>query len=638
MSGAALLRRHGTAALPCAALFALLALAVWVYAPGQGGEFVLDDRTSLLPLATARDAGESLVDAVRAERSGPLGRPLATLTFALEQFYLDAGAATVKRHNTLLHALNGALLFWFALLAFRARAYPQAPWLALAAAALWVLAPLQVSTVLYAVQRMAMLATTCVLLALIAYLQWRGGAPARLGWAALCLGALAAAPFAKENGVLALPLVLLLEAVWLRGCVPAGSRGARGTTVATGLLAALALAACAYLAVAFDDLTAGYRHRAFTLAQRLWTEPLILWDYLRQFYWPEVERLGLLHDDVRLVTAPGADGAALAALAGWLGLLGLALLALVRAGWTVPLFCLLFFLGAHSLEASVLALELYFEHRNYLPSVALALLPAAALGGLGRRLPALVPPLLVLLALLPLALLPRTSAQVLTWSEGALLDLHHVAGHPRSPRAHTQLATRLAGLGEFAAAREHSARAFRASRALAAARPERAGDFHLRNIALACLARAPLPAADLTALGRVNPGRPLGSTWTVEVIARLEARGRCPTFPWNRLAARLHAVYLRDPAMDQASVGVYTALAVFAGGLGRTEDAFAYAGLGLRAAPQNVTLQLMQLHHATVLGRRPRALALRRQLQAAARGGRLTAQERRTLARYEDYR
>ena len=361
MNGDSALRRYRVGsprALVCALLFALLALVAWIYEPGQGGEFVLDDRTSLLPLAMTRDAGESLFDAVRAENSGPLGRPLASLTFALEWFYLDAGAATVKRHNTLLHALNGALLFWFALLLFNARAYPQAPWLALAATALWVLAPLQVSTVLYAVQRMAMLATTFVLLALIAYLKWRcgrGTAASRIGWAALCIGAIAAAPFAKENGILALPLVLLLEALWLRGRVPWDGRGFRGCTVATVLLAALGLAACAYLVVAFDDFTAGYQNRAFTLSQRVWTQPMILWDYTRQFYWPEVERLGLFHDDVRVVIAPAEDGPALGAMAGWLGLLVLALLVAVFLGWTAPLFCLLFFLGAHSLESSVLA-------------------------------------------------------------------------------------------------------------------------------------------------------------------------------------------------------------------------------------------------------------------------------------------
>ena len=265
-------------------------------------------------------------------------------------------------------------------------------------------------------------------------------------------------------------------------------------------------------------------------------------------------------------------------------------------------------------------------------------MPAIAVGSFGRRLPALTPPLLTALALLPLALAPRTSAQVLTWSEGALLDLHHVAGHPRSPRAHTQLATRLAGLGEFAAAREHSVRAYRASRELAAARPERAADFHLRNIALACLAGAPIPSADLAALGSVHPERPLGSTWTVEVTARLMARKQCPAFGWERLATRLNAIYLRDPAVDRASVGVYTALAVFADGLGRNGDAYAYADLGLRKAPRNVTLQLIQLHQAIVLDRRERALALRSSLQAAARDGRLTTQERRTLAHYEDYR
>ncbi|NCC33955.1 MAG: hypothetical protein EOM24_18360, partial [Chloroflexia bacterium] len=41
-------------------------------------------------------------------------------------------------------------------------------------------------------------------------------------------------------------------------------------------------------------------------------------------------------------------------------------------------FCLLFFLVNHAVESSIIALELIYEHRNYLPSMTLYLL--AALG------------------------------------------------------------------------------------------------------------------------------------------------------------------------------------------------------------------------------------------------------------------
>jgi tetratricopeptide (TPR) repeat protein len=49
----------------------------------------------------------------------------------------------------------------------------------------------------------------------------------------------------------------------------------------------------------------------------------------------------------------------------WLALAALALA--VRRRYSVPAFAVFWYLGGHALESTVLPLELYFEHRNYLP-------------------------------------------------------------------------------------------------------------------------------------------------------------------------------------------------------------------------------------------------------------------------------
>ena len=97
-------------------------------------------------------------------------------------------------------------------------------WLALLTSALWLLHPLHVSTVLYAVQRMAQLSTLFTLAGLYVFARYRsrwavaGASPgdvlACLLW--LFLFTLLAA-FSKENGVLLPWLVVVCEMFVYRG-------------------------------------------------------------------------------------------------------------------------------------------------------------------------------------------------------------------------------------------------------------------------------------------------------------------------------------------------------------------------------------------------------------------------------------
>ena len=47
---------------------------------------------------------------------------------------------------------------------------------------------------------------------------------------------------------------------------------------------------------------------------------------------------------------------------------------------------ILFFLAGHALESSIFPLEIYFEHRNYLPAVGLALALVSGLMQLERTM------------------------------------------------------------------------------------------------------------------------------------------------------------------------------------------------------------------------------------------------------------
>ncbi|MFT7289171.1 MAG: hypothetical protein ACI87W_003300, partial [Halieaceae bacterium] len=215
----------------------------------------------------------------------------------------------------------------------------------------------------------------------------------------------------------------------------AGAYRAGVARVAVLLFLLPVLATASFLLLQWDWVIAGYAVRDFSFAERVWTELRLLWSYVGWFSLPRSGALGLFHDDV--IVSKGWLQPLTTVLAGmaWLGVLaaGFAL----RRSFPWLLMAALFFLGGHSLESGFLALELVFEHRNYLPSVALALLLAAALlrasdflASRGRSfLGGLAPLLLLLMFALVLGL------RSLNWSSEWLLASASYARHPDSPRS-----------------------------------------------------------------------------------------------------------------------------------------------------------------------------------------------------------
>ena len=95
------------------------------------------------------------------------------------------------------------------------RADAAAVWVA----ALWVSLPLLLSSTLYIVQRMTLLAAFFSLLAMIAYCRgrdnWLDGRPGGR-WLLLAAIAVLLATFSKENGLLAVPMIVLIECAFYR--------------------------------------------------------------------------------------------------------------------------------------------------------------------------------------------------------------------------------------------------------------------------------------------------------------------------------------------------------------------------------------------------------------------------------------
>ena len=353
----------------------LICLPLLALSPALSGPFLFDDHSNLDALEAFDNDGVTL-DNLRTYLSiktpGPTGRPLAMFSFLINDTGWPSDAASFKYTNLLIHLINGLLLCWLIFCLLREKQvsgqYQAACW-AVLLAALWVLNPYQLSSVMYVIQRMAQLATLFVLSGCIFYVIGRQCLQAgRIiqGYGLIWSGYLVALLFgmlSKENAALYCLLVPLIE--WL---VFSGQRRPWLLRLTLLLPALLVLAVLGRYFFAAD--TYGLS-RDFTLYERLLSQGRALGYYLWRYLVPGVGYVGVYTDGFEKSHSLLQP---LSTLLWWsfhFCLIGTSLVLRRR----LPLFSLgvLFFYVAHSMESGPVPLELFYEHRNYLPSVLLFL-------------------------------------------------------------------------------------------------------------------------------------------------------------------------------------------------------------------------------------------------------------------------
>jgi hypothetical protein len=141
--------------------------------------------------------------------------------------------------------------------------------------------------------------------------------------------------------------------------------------------------------------------------------------------------MGFFHDDIPVSRGLWSPVTTALSLLAWACVMGAALW--WRRKSPLLLFAMLFYLVAHSVESSILPLELVFEHRNYLPSVGVAILAAFAMLQFFMRFnqQRLWIALCAMLGILATLLFVRTHA----WSDEMTLARFNVVNHPNSARA-----------------------------------------------------------------------------------------------------------------------------------------------------------------------------------------------------------
>lgn len=366
------------------ALLAVAGLVTALYWPGLSSGLVLDDFPNLerLERIVGGNTRDEFWNFVLMGMSGPTGRPLSLLTFALQAASWPDDPAAFKAVNLALHLLNGVLVYFLAALLLGPMKGSARHAVSLAAATVWLLLPLHVTTVLYVIQRMTLLSGTFVLTGLLAYTWFRIHHCHRRRGAVFGVLLLSASAFlstiSKENGVLIFLYAAVIE-IFITSSI--GITRA-WKTVAWPALGGFLLSGLAVLIFRFDTLVLDtYLIRDFTLFERLMTEPRILLEYIALIFVPFGHAFTLFHDNY-----PISD---LAAAIPWLFSIAALILIAWMARRKLPIltFGILWFFAGHAMESTVIGLELYFEHRNYLPSFGLVLAVLALVHSAVRRLP-----------------------------------------------------------------------------------------------------------------------------------------------------------------------------------------------------------------------------------------------------------
>lgn len=355
-----------------AVLLFILLSTISTYCWSLNSPFLLDDWPNLSPLASISGQQISVTEIIKffdVNRSGQLGRPISLLSFALQANSWPDNPAAFKLINLSLHLINGLLIVLIS--RFLARTLPLTEtlktWLPLVVGGIWLIQPMHVSTVLYAVQRMTLLMACFSLLALSGYLYGREVVqkkPAAGYWIAslsLIIGGLLAV-FSKENGVLIVLFIAVIECtLFIRQPHPGHWRYFLMIFVALPITVGVV-----YVIDHFHSFAAGHAWRNYTLTQHLLTESRILVEYLSKILLPRPDAFGLFFDDYVISTDLVTPFSTLITVV----LIGMLLISAILARTSQPVFsfAVFWFFAGHLLESSIIPLELYFEHRNYLPS------------------------------------------------------------------------------------------------------------------------------------------------------------------------------------------------------------------------------------------------------------------------------
>ncbi len=418
---------HKTALPALILLIAAIVLGI-LSIPALNGPLVLDSNKLYALEGVVTEHGNSAVFHTPGFGVG-FERIISMFSFLLNiQGNGSLSPSQLKLTNIAIHITCGFFAFLSIQSLLRQSSYREkATTLALITGLLWLLSPINFNTSIYTIQRMTQLSALFALVGLFLYSKGRlsthGGLRLTYIGAALAICAPLAA-LSKENGILLLAFLFLAELYFLNTSRPLFKDW---QLVLAGSLGAIA---AVFALVYFFPGTVNYDHRDFTLAERLLSQPRALIDYAQGIIFPYGSDIGLFTDDF---VKSASLFKPIATIVSLLALTAISIFCVVgrRTPAKLAAYGLAFFLIGHAVESTFISLELYFPHRNYLPSLGVYLAAAwVIVYCLPSRNWSIVMMVIILTYFSAI-----TYARSLTWSSRENIISTSVYYHPNSPRA-----------------------------------------------------------------------------------------------------------------------------------------------------------------------------------------------------------
>jgi hypothetical protein len=425
---------------PKTKLFFVLALitCIWAYHPGLGGTFIFDDVWNISnnnELKINQLSTDQLIQASLSGYSGPLKRPVSMLSFAINHRFTGMDPWWMKLTNLVIHIVNSLILLLLCKELFRSIPREKYPYLQTAPyiiAGIWLVHPINVTAVSYIVQRMTSLSSTFVLLAIYCYLKIRNSRLDNWKSYLLALSIMICWGLGMLSKEIAITLSIYLFAIeWcIYGFQSNSSNERIRLNFLWAILAAPWIFALLYSIYDPPRLLSGYGSREFTLEERVLTEFRIVIDYLITIITPNIQEMGIYHDNIILSKSIFSPITTLSSFTLIIGLL----ISAIYAKQKHPLYSLgiLWFFGGHILESTVFPIELKYLHRNYLPSIGVFIALAGLAVSLKKFNKYLVPATILAIFI---AYSASTRALTYQWSGDYRMMVIEAINNPDSIRA-----------------------------------------------------------------------------------------------------------------------------------------------------------------------------------------------------------
>ncbi len=414
-----------------------------IYWQGLYGSFLLDDLQSIESAQLKTFSWQQLIEVSLQNDSSPLGKPISIASFALNHYFFGLDPFYYKLVNLIIHVCCGFAIGFLGYLItlFMPKAKRYAKWIGFFTAALWLIHPLQISTVLYPVQRMTQLCHLFILLGLNTYFCGRIKQLTHKPHSSLILILSYAIFFplallSKETGILFPWYVFIAELFILKfHGTQKQSRYLKWFhyTLCLGLL----IGALFYYWYHLEIYLALFADKKITLGDSVLTQLNAVVFYLKLIIIPQLADMGLYHDDFPIVRAFNLQ----TVLCGLL-LAGLAFtIFFTRKRAPLIAFGLAWFFVSHAIESTILPLEMVSEYRNYLASFGILLIATSYFIPFFNKLDIAPKRFYIIFSFFLIALLATITAQRSNiWSSNNKFLQESRIQHPLSPRVHIEIA------------------------------------------------------------------------------------------------------------------------------------------------------------------------------------------------------